>query len=98
MYTREEKLKMMRQIMWDYHYSPEECLEVLEGKRRTVGHYNEKNLFRKLLESYPWFSILKILSLERIAELLTEDVVDSLRFPSMRKKYEFVRKRLQSAV
>jgi hypothetical protein len=84
----------MKSLMWDYKYSPEECLEVLEGKRKTVGHYNEKTLFRKLLESYHWFTILKILDLKRISELLSDDVIQSLRMPSMRKAYQYVRKKL----
>lgn len=84
----------MKSLMWDYNIPPEHCLEVLEGKREKAGHYNEKTLFRKLLESYRWFTILKILSLKRIAELLTTDVISSLRFKSLRNNYEFVRQRL----
>jgi hypothetical protein len=94
MLTREEKIKLMKSLMWDYKYSPEECLEVLEGKRKTVGHYTEETLFRKLLESYSWFTILEILSIERISELLTDKVIQSLRMPSMRKAYQYVRKKL----
>lgn len=98
MYSYEKKIELMQQIMWDYHFSPHECLEVLEGKRKTVGHYNEYTLFRKLLESYRWYSIMEILPLERISKLLTKEVVNSLRMPSMRKCYEFVFERLQKTL
>lgn len=94
MFSHEEKLKYMKGIMWDYNIPPEHCLEVLEGTRKNAGHYNEATLFRKLIESYRWFTILKILPTPRIAELLTEDVVGSLRFKSLRTNYEFIRKRL----
>mgnify|MGYP001572117932 FL=1 len=98
MYTREEKLKFMKGLMWDYTIPPEHCLEVLEGTRKTAGHYNEATLFRKLLESYRWFTVLKILSIERIAELLTDEVINSLRFKSIRINYEFISKRLSQPV
>lgn len=98
MHTREEKLKLMKGLMWDYNISPEHCLEVLEGTRKTAGHYNEETLFRKLLESYRWFTVLKILPVERISELLSEKVIQSLRFKSIRTAYEFVRKRLSESV
>ena len=98
MYTREEKLKLMKGLMWDYNIPPEHCLEVLEGTRQNAGHYNEETLFRKLLESYPWFTVLKILNIERISELLTEKVIQSLRFQSIRTAYEFVRKKLYKVV
>lgn len=98
MYSREEKLSFMKGLMWDYHYPPEECLEVLEGTRKTAGHYNEATLFRKLIESYPWFTIIKLLPIERISELLTSDVIKTLRFQSIRNSYEFIRKRLSQPV
>ena len=98
MFTREEKLKLMEGLMWDYNIPPEYCLEVLEGTRKSAGHYSEETLFRKLLESYRWFTILKILPLERISELLSEKVIQSLRFKSIRTAYEFVRKRLSEPV
>jgi hypothetical protein len=81
--------------MWDYDIPPEHCLEVLEGKRETAGHYTGETLFRKLLESYRWFTILKIIPPARIIELLTDKVIGSLRFKSMSDNYEFIRKALR---
>ena len=66
MYTRKEKLQLMKGLMWDYNIPPEHCLEVLEGTRQNAGHYNEETLFRKLLESYHWFTVLKILNILNI--------------------------------
>ena len=94
----EERLELMRGLMWDYNIEPEHCLEVLEGTREKAGHYNEETLFRKLLESYRWFTILKILPPERILELLTENVINSLRFKSLSNNYAFIRKELQGAL
>ncbi|MFH1320731.1 MAG: hypothetical protein ABII90_08785 [Bacteroidota bacterium] len=88
----------MKGLMWDYNIPPEHCLEVLEGVRENAGHYNEATLFRKLIESYRWFTVLKILSIERITELLTDDIVKSLRFKSIKTNYEFIRKRLSKAI
>jgi hypothetical protein len=94
-FTYEEKLGLMKSLMWDYNIPPEHCLEVLEGKRELAGHYNEKTLFRKLIESYRWFTVLKLVPLNRILELLTDDVIASLRFKPLAKNYEFIRKEIQ---
>lgn len=88
----------MMGIMWDYHFPPEECLGVLEGKKKTVGHYNETTIFIKLLESYRWFTILELLPLSRINEILTENLIQSLRFKSLQTQYAFVRERLQKTL
>jgi len=96
--SREERVNLMRGILWDYNISPEYCLDVLEGKRERAGHYTEEALFCKLLESYRWFTILKVISPERILELLTDNVIHSLRFKSLSERYVFIRKELQRAL
>ena len=88
----------MKGLMWDYNIPPEHCIEVLEGSRQNAGHYNEATLFRKLLESYPWFTVMKILKIERISELLTDKVIQSLRMKSIQTAYQYVRKRLYKVV
>ncbi|MFA4839853.1 MAG: hypothetical protein WC703_10315 [Candidatus Neomarinimicrobiota bacterium] len=92
---RAEKIFLMHSLMWDYSISAEQCLEVLEGTREKAGHYTASTLFKKLVESYSWFTILKILSPERIVQLLTDQTIQSLRFQSLRLRYEFIRNRLQ---
>jgi len=94
----EERLNLLHSLMWDYDIPPEHCLEVLEGKREKAGHYTEETLFRKLLESYRWFTILKILPPERILALLSDRVILSLRFKSLSDRYVFVKKELERAL
>lgn len=98
MFTREEKLKLMKGLMWDYDIPPEHCLEVLEGTRKTAGHYNEATLFRKLIETYPWFTVLNLLPPERLLQLMTDETIHSLRFKPITTHYEFIRSRLQKNI
>ncbi len=93
-----ERLDLMRSLMWDYNIPPEHCLEVLEGKREMAGHYTEAALFRKLLESFSWYTILSIIPPERILQLLTDNTIQSLRFKSLKTRYEFIRTRLQKSL
>lgn len=95
MFTREEKLSFMKGLMWDYDIPLEHCLEVLEGTRKNAGHYTEATLFRKMIESYPWFTIMNLLPLDRILQLLTDKTIYSLRFKSITRHYEFILSRLR---
>src|SRR3972149_172780 len=97
-FTHEQKIALMKSLMWDFPISPEHCLEVLEGTREKAGHYNQFTLFRKLIESFPWFTVMRILTLQRILQLLTDKTIYSLRFKSLQKRYEFIRSRLQQVV
>lgn len=93
-----ERNTILKQILWDYSISAEEIDAVLRGEMKQAGHYNQDMIFVKILESYSWFTILQLFSPDQIKSLLTTQVISKLRSPSLRRKYEFVRKRLQQIV
>ena len=93
-----ERNTILKQILWDYSISAEEIDAVLRGEVKQAGHYNQDMIFVKILESYSWFTILQLFSPDQIKSLLTTQVISKLRSPSLRRKYEFVRKRLQQIV
>lgn len=95
---RLEKVNLLTELMWDYQIPGEEVLDLLEGKRETADPYTTETLFRKLLESYSWYTILSILGPERVLQLLTDRTIASLRFKSLSQRYEFIRTRLQKAL
>ncbi len=84
--------------MWDYNISPVEVDNVLLEKSKMAGHYDKQVVFIKILESYSWFTIIQLFSTKELRQLLSDDVVKKLRFKSLRTKYEFVQKRLQTLV
>jgi hypothetical protein len=96
--TRFEKEILLTKLMWDYQIPGEQILDLLEGKREKAGPYNAETIFRKLLESYSWYTILGILGPERVLQLLTDQTIASLRFKSLSQRYEFIRTRLQKAL
>ncbi len=87
--------KIYDQLMWDYDITPEKLDQLIKGETKLAGHYDINSLFKKMLESYPWFTILKIFELQKIAELLTDQTIDQLRTPSLKKNYLYVKNRLQ---
>lgn len=89
---------LLQQILWDYNISIEDIEAVLQGDKKKAGHYNQEMIFLKILESYPWFTILQLFSPIQIKNLLTNKVIKKLRSPSLRIKYEFVQQRLQQVI
>jgi len=98
MIDQEKRLELIRKILWDYNNPPEQCISVLEGKQSSAGHYNEQSIFIKLLESFPWFTVMDLVPMERIKVLLTEELIGKLRAEQLRKRYEFIRARLSKAI
>ena len=96
--SRPKQDKLLRQLSWDYDLPEADIRALLEGKRERAGHYTRHELFRKLLETYPWFTILQLIPVKEVKELLTDDVINTLRSPSLKKKYEFIRYRLHQVI
>jgi hypothetical protein len=93
-----ERNTILNQILWDYNISAEDIDAVLRGEMKQAGHYNQDMIFLKILESYSWFTILQLFSPNQVKDLLTSQVISKLRSPSLRRKYEFVQKRLQQII
>ena len=93
-----EKNKLLNQILWDYNISIEELDDVLTGKKTRAGHYTLEMLFQKMIETYSWFTIIQLFTPNDIQFLLTNQTISKLRSPSLRKKYEFVQKRLHQII
>ncbi len=92
------KDKLLSQMLWDYNIATEDIEAVLKGEKKRVGHYTSEMLFQKMLESYSWFTVVQLLGPNEIKNLLTNQVINKLRSPSLRQKYEFVQKRLSQII
>lgn len=93
-----ERRTLLNQILWDYEIGADDVEAVLRGLRENAGHYNQEMIFLKIIESYSWFTILQLFTPEEIKHLLTNQVINKLRTPSLRRKYEFAKKRLQQVI
>jgi hypothetical protein len=93
-----ERQKLLKQILWDYNIPEEEIEAVFKDENKTARHYNREMLFLKIIESYPWFTVIQIFSPAEIQNLLSRQVISKLRSPSLRKKYEFVQERLSKII
>ncbi len=91
---KQEKNRLLKQVLWDYNITPEELEAVLKGEKSMAGHFNKEKIFQKLIESYSWYTVIQFFTTNELQALLTVDIIKNLRSPSLRKKYEFVRKRL----
>ena len=92
------KNRLLKSVVWDYNIGIKDLQDLLDGRKERAGHYTRESFFLKLLESYSWFTILKILSPGQILELLTSSNINRLRTKSLVKKYEYIQKRLQQTL
>lgn len=94
----QQRHNVLQSVMWDYSISPGDIDKLLDGKIDKAGHYTREKLFVKMLNGLPWYTIIQLLSVERVKEMLTDDVIGALWPKSIQKQYEYVRKRLQETL
>ena len=84
-------------LMWDYAFASSQVQDLFEGRIDQLGHYKREKLFAKLIENFPWYTVIQVIPLESVRKLLTDEVINSLRFPSLVKNYKYAKERLQEA-
>jgi len=92
---RTERETLIRQLLWDYNYSPGDLEDVLTGKKDHAGHLTKELIVRRILETYPWFTVIRIIPPDQLAPYLTREQIAKLRSKSLQKQYAFVSQRLQ---
>jgi len=93
-----QRHKILKSVMWDYSISVDEMENLLNGKIDKAGHFTREQLFARMLTGLPWYIIIQLIPVEKVKEMLTDKVIGVLWPKSIRKKYEYVRKRLQEAL
>jgi len=87
--SREEKLKLMRSLNWDYNITPEDMLAVLEGKIDKIGPFDKTFLFVRSLERLPWHYMIGLWGVEIAKELYTPEAAARLWPKSIRRTFDF---------
>ena len=87
--NREEKLRLMRSLNWDYLDTPEDMLAVIEGKLKSSGAFTQDRLFVRSLERLTWYSVVGLWGIEAIKELYTPELAGRIWPKSRRWHFDF---------
>ncbi|MFZ1729604.1 MAG: four helix bundle protein [Bacteroidota bacterium] len=84
-------------MLWDVNVNPENALRVLDGTSTESGRLDRTAIYVKLLGSYSWHTLLRIIPTDHLTEALSDDVLQRLWPVSLRKRYEYARGMLSGA-
>lgn len=85
--TKEQKL-ILKQCLWDLNLTPEEFLDIIEG--RLVKKWPDRAFcVARLLESVNWFDIVKIIPPKILCSLWDEAAKKKVRFKSIKEGMDF---------
>ena len=88
----EKKRELLNKLFWDKKIDLEYVLELLHGgPERSPG--DKTNLYLRLLKTYDWYTLLKLLSPDSLRDEVLNESVLVLLFPKeLGKKYKYARK------
>ncbi len=90
----EKKYKLLEKINWDYNYSVEELLKLVEDS----GNNSNERLcfFIKSLETFTWQELIYLWNINECNKLYTEKVRKGIFSKTLREKYDGIFKLLRN--
>jgi hypothetical protein len=89
----EEQRRILKQCLWDMNLTPEEFLDIIEG--RSTRKWPERAFcVARLLESVNWFKVVKIIDPEILCKLWNE-ARRYVRFKEIKEGMDFACRILQ---
>ena len=95
MMSREQRIRMAANLVWDYDSEPEEILNVIEGKQAMVAGLDADDLFVRALKEAAWHIIVELFGIDNVRRLLSTENIGRLWPPALRERYERVQKLLR---
>ena len=82
---------MLSRLYWDVKVQPDQLLELLKGKIERIGHVDIQNLYYRMLTTFDWYTILRIVPDDKLGDLLSDAVIDKIRFKDLKEKFLYAR-------
>ena len=88
-----ERAIVFGRLFWDYFIPADEVEKIISSSAPSP---EKQKVFLRLLYSAHWYTLKKILTPSELKELLDDSVISKIHIPTLRAKYQYVRRILYS--
>jgi len=81
----------LKAAYWDADVSAEQIRRLLAGEIDLAGGIDRVHLYRRLLTTYDWYTLLALIPPERLQEALSEAVLERPYPASLKERYLYAR-------
>ncbi len=81
-------LTLLKNILWDYHLTDEEIMRIYKGEL-VIGGMDEIKLKSRLLNSYNWYTLVKVLGIKEAKLLLKPEIIKYIYPTQLQHKYQY---------
>ena len=90
--TEPEIKLILSRLYWDVKVQPDELYALLKGEIERIGHVDILNLYHRMLMTFDWYTILRIVPSDKLGDLLSDAVLAKIRFRDLKEKFLYARK------
>lgn len=91
-----EKEKLLSKLFWDLNVDVEQLNKLISGKARKAGAFEAADLYYRLLTSFDWYTLIKIVPPDRLLVMLNDAVISRIKSESLRERFRYARKFLSA--
>ncbi len=89
--SKKQIKSLLSKLYWDMEIDSDELYRLLSGEIDKIGAINRSNLFYRILTSYDWYTILKLIPPKEFNNLLGDDILNRIRPKDLKEKYLYAR-------
>ena len=78
----------IKPLFWDYDITEEILNEILRGELQEAKGITRSKIYSRLLESYSWHQILRIIDSNQIAAILSDEIIANIWNKPLQKRYQ----------
>ena len=91
MLSESEIKTMLSRLYWDVKMQPDQLYALFKGEIERIGHVDIQNLYYRMLTTFDWYTILRIVPDDKLGDLLSDAVIDKIRFKDLKEKFLYAR-------
>jgi hypothetical protein len=89
--TTGKKHQALKRIFWDYNFSEEELLDLLHGRRQSLGSLARSALLTRMFEYMNWFDIVDHIDKDFFLAAITPEFITGCKEKDLQQGLTFVR-------
>jgi len=89
--TKKEIQHKLELLVWDYNIDKSKLYDLFTGKIEKIGFFDKKTLYARILNSFDWYMVLRMLNASQLKNILEPEITSRLFPRNMRKDYDLVR-------
>ena len=90
-FTSTEKIKLLSKLYWDVDVSQDNLHRLLNGEIDSIGFIDKTNLYYRILTTFDWYTIQKLIPHAYLSDLLADEVLNRIHNTELKNRLLYAR-------